>query len=57
MCMGNGSVAPIFLTSPPDGGEWSPFCLWGIAHGDHYIGGWRGSRAQNQTPTPWQSSP
>jgi hypothetical protein len=38
---GNGGIAPPFLTSALDGGEWSG----GRSPEYHWIGGWVGSRA------------
>jgi hypothetical protein len=48
--MGSGAVAPPFLTSARDGGEWSslrPGCFTpgGIAPDTYRIGGWVGPRA------------
>jgi hypothetical protein len=46
---GSGSIAPPFLTSAPDGGEWSVprpgcFAYEEGAPGTHWIGGWVGPR-------------
>jgi hypothetical protein len=43
--MGNGSIAPLFLSSTLDGGEWqasrpSRFIPGEIAPGIHWPGGW-----------------
>jgi hypothetical protein len=50
--MGRGSIAPSFLTSVLDGGEWSAsphppsrFILTDKAPGTHRIGGWVGPKA------------
>jgi len=47
---GSGGIAPAFLTSTLDGGEWSAsrpgrFTLRERAPGTHWIGGWVGPRA------------
>jgi hypothetical protein len=47
---GNGGIAPPFLTSAPDGGQWSTSCHGRFnpgarTSGTHYIGGWVGPRA------------
>jgi hypothetical protein len=47
---GSGCIAPQFLTSALDGGEWSAsrpgrFTPGERAHGTHWIGGWVGPRA------------
>jgi hypothetical protein len=47
---GSGGIAPPFLTSALDGGEWSPsrrgrFTLGERVPGTHWIGGWVGQRA------------
>jgi hypothetical protein len=49
-CIGGGGVAPPFLTSALDGGEWSAshpgrFTSWERAPGTHWTGGWVGPRA------------
>jgi hypothetical protein len=51
---GSGTVAPPFLTSALDGGEWSAsrrgrFASGETAHGIHWIGGWKGRRADLDT--------
>jgi hypothetical protein len=48
--MGSGGIAPPFLSSALDGGEWSAsrpgrFALGERALGTHWIGGWVGPRA------------
>jgi hypothetical protein len=48
--MGNGGIAPTFLTSALDGDKWSatrPRCITPgeRARGTHWIGGWVGPRA------------
>jgi hypothetical protein len=48
--MGSGGIAPPFLTSALDGGEWSASRLGHFipgerAPGTHCIGGWVGPRA------------
>jgi hypothetical protein len=48
--MGGGRIAPPFLTSALDGGEWSAsrpsrFTPRGNAPGTHWIGCWVGPRA------------
>jgi hypothetical protein len=48
--MGNGSIAPPFLTSPLDGGQWSDTRSGRFKPGErtrstHLIGGWVGLRA------------
>jgi hypothetical protein len=48
--MGSESIAPLFLTSTLDGGEWSASRLGRFtpgeeAPGTHWIGGWVGPRA------------
>jgi hypothetical protein len=42
--MGNGGIAPPFLTSALDGCEWSASGPGEIAPGTHWIGGWVGPR-------------
>jgi hypothetical protein len=47
---GSGGIAPRFLTSALDGGEWSAsgtsrFTTGEIAPGTHWIGGWVGPKA------------
>jgi hypothetical protein len=47
---GSGGIAPLFLTSAPDGDEWSAplhcrFFSWETAPCIHWIGGWAGLRA------------
>jgi hypothetical protein len=49
--MGNGGIAPPFLTSPLDGGNWSasPPCSFTrgeLAGGTHCIGGWVAARVR-----------
>jgi hypothetical protein len=46
---GSGSIAPPFLTSALDGGEWLASCLCRFTPGEgacgtHWIGGWVGPR-------------
>jgi hypothetical protein len=45
--MGSGDIAPPFLTSKPDAGDWSTsrlgrFILAERIPGNHWIGGWVG---------------
>jgi hypothetical protein len=47
---GSGGIAPLFLTSAPDGGEWSASRPCGLTPGytarrTHWIGSWVGPRA------------
>jgi hypothetical protein len=58
-CMGSGGIAPSFLTSELNGGEWSApqpcrFAPEEISPGTRCVGGWVGHRASldagNQTP-------
>jgi hypothetical protein len=37
---GNGGIAPSFLTSVLDGGEWSAWCFGHLTRDTHWIGGW-----------------
>jgi hypothetical protein len=43
--MGNGVIAPSFLTLAVDGGKWSDSRLRRFAPGPHWTGGWVGPRA------------
>jgi hypothetical protein len=48
--MESGSIAPPFLTSALDGGEWSHLCCCYVfpgegAYSTHWVGGWMSSRA------------
>jgi hypothetical protein len=51
--MGNGSIAPPFLTSALDGGEWSASRPCRFTHREraprtHWIGGWVGPQNRSE---------
>jgi hypothetical protein len=45
MTWGSGGVAPPFLTSALDGGEWSASRLSDFTRHTHWVRGWVGPRA------------